>query len=148
MTDALDTLRATWHREIPLTDAMDLEPVAFEDHALTVRARLAPNVNVHGTAFAGSLYATTALAGWGLVHLELEAAGIDGAIVIAEGGIRYRRPVAADIVAHCAIDPGALATGLAALREAGRTRFSLVATVAGDEGDAVIFEGVYAVRVR
>lgn len=151
MNPALVDLRETWHREIPLTDAMDLEPLAFEDHALTVRASLAPNVNVHGTAFAGSLYATAALAGWGLVHLELQAAGIDGAIVIAEGAIRYRRPVTGDLVARCAISAQALAGGLEALRAEGRTRFSLTARLAtapdGDE-DAVIFDGVYAVKRR
>ena len=54
---------------------MTLEPIAFESHRLTVEAELAPNVNVHGTAFAGSLYAIAALSGWGLVHLELARAG-------------------------------------------------------------------------
>ena len=67
--DPLDVLARTWRTEIPITDAMDLGPVRFDDHGLTVRADLAPNVNVHGTAFAGSLYAIAALSGWGLVHL-------------------------------------------------------------------------------
>jgi thioesterase domain-containing protein len=57
-----------------------------------VRAELEPNINVHGTAFAGSLYAIAALCGWGMTWLQLKTRHIDGSIVIAEGNIRYARP--------------------------------------------------------
>ena len=145
---ALDRLAATWRAKIPISAAMDLGPVRFDDHGLTVRASLAPNVNVHGTAFAGSLYAVAALSGWGLVHLELDAAGLDGSIVIAEGRIEYLRPVQEDIVAVCATDAADVADVADRLRETGRTRWPLTAVISAAGREAVRFDGVYAIKLR
>lgn len=143
----LRLLHDTWRSGIPLTEAMQLAPLHFRDETLTVAAELAPNVNVHGTAFAGSLYAVAALAGWGLVHLTLRRAGIDdGSIVIAEGRIRYLRPVRERIVASCAMPPAELAAGLADLgADAGRARFALEAVLCAGDQVAVRFDGIYAV---
>lgn len=146
--ERLAQLAVTWRSEIPITDAMALAPEAWADHALSVRATLAPNVNVHGTAFAGSLYAVAALSGWGLVHLELGAAGLDGSIVIAEGRIAYQKPVREDIVARCASDAAEVARVTAALRADGRVRWPLTASIAAAGREAVRFEGVYAVKLR
>lgn len=141
-------LAETWRSGIPLTEAMRVTPQQFADETLTVAAELAPNVNVHGTAFAGSLYAVAALAGWGLVHLTLRRAGIDDAgIVIAEGRIRYLRPVQERILARCSMPPEVLAAGLAELGgDAGRGRFALQAELHAGDRVAVRFDGIYAVE--
>lgn len=146
--DPLAELAATWRSEIPITDAMDLAPEHFGDHALSVRATLAPNVNVHGTAFAGSLYAVAALSGWGLVHLELGAAGLDGSIVIAEGSIAYQKPVQEDIVARCASTDTEVGQLMTRLREDGRARWPLTSFITAAGREAVRFEGVYAIKLR
>ena len=146
--DRLAELAATWHGEIPITAAMDLAPERFDAHALRVRARLAPNVNVHGTAFAGSLYAVAALSGWGLVHLELGAAGLDGSIVIAKGSIEYLKPVQEDIVSVCSSDDAEVEDVMARLRADGRVRWPLTAFIGAAGREAVRFEGVYAIKLR
>ncbi|MEE4300409.1 MAG: YiiD C-terminal domain-containing protein [Pseudomonadales bacterium] len=148
VTRRLSELASTWHGEIPVTSTMDVVPAAFEEHTLTVRATLAPNVNVHGTAFAGSLYAVAALSGWGLVHLELANADLPGSIVIAEGRIVYRRPVQEDIVARCSTDDAEVTRVMAALRTDGRVRWPLTASIGAAGREAVRFEGVYAIRIR
>jgi thioesterase domain-containing protein len=146
---ALERLGTTWHEEIPLTRAMALEPVSWRDGTLTVAADLAPNVNVHGTAFAGSLYSIAALSGWGLVHLELERADVAGSIVIADGRIRYQRPVTERIVARCTLATADREAGLRALAgPAGKARFSLTSVIECDGRPAAEFEGVYAVLRR
>ena len=145
---ALDVLARTWREEIPITDAMALAPVARTPGSLEVRADLAPNVNVHGTAFAGSLYAVAALSGWGLVHLELEAAGLDGSIVIAEGRIRYVSPVADALHARCETSAEEIERVCSELRTRGRARWPLTAVIRGAEDDAVRFDGVYAIKLR
>lgn len=144
----LADLERTWHSEIPITSTMDVAPESFAGHTLTVRATLEPNVNVHGTAFAGSLYAVAALSGWGLVHLELGAAGIPGSIVIAEGRINYRRPVQENIVARCSSDETEVERVMEALRTDGRVRWPLTASISAAGREAVRFEGVYAVSLR
>ena len=60
LSPALTALERRWHEEIPLSAAMGLKIVDGDDGALTLRAPLEPNRNVHGTGFAGSLYAQPA----------------------------------------------------------------------------------------
>ena len=76
LSPALTALERRWHDEIPLSAAMGLKIVDGNDGALASMP-LAPNRNVHGTGFAGSLYAAAALCGWGQVALTLEAAGLE-----------------------------------------------------------------------
>ena len=94
-------LERTWHEEIPISKAMGIRVADFANDQLVVRAELEPNINVHGTAFAGSLYAIAALCGWGMTWLQLRSRRIDGSIVIADGKIHYDRPVKEPIVATC-----------------------------------------------
>ena len=94
-------LERTWHEEIPISKAMGVRVADFANDQLVVRAELEPNINVHGTAFAGSLYAIAALCGWGMTWLQLKSRRIDGSIVIADGRIHYDRPVKEPIVAAC-----------------------------------------------
>jgi thioesterase domain-containing protein len=145
----LTVLRDLWHARIPLSAAMELEPLHFADHALELRAPLHPNRNVHETGFAGSLYAAAVLCGWGLVHLELASAGLPGTVVVARAGIEYRRPVTGDFRCRCEVSGPVLEAALDALREEGRCRLELTVEVVveGDEGgSAARLTGSYAVR--
>jgi len=146
MTALCDELQSTWHEGIPISAAMGIEIARFADDELVVKAALAPNINVHGTAFAGSLYAICALTGWGMTWLKLRSAGLAGRIVIAEGQIRYRRAVAEDIVCTCRFDPSEHAAILAGVRDSGSGTLPLVCTITTGGREAVRFEGVYAVR--
>jgi thioesterase domain-containing protein len=56
-------LTATWHREIPIVEAMGAAVDSYDGRALTVRTPMQPNRNVHGTTFAGSLYSVCVLTG-------------------------------------------------------------------------------------
>ena len=141
-------LERIWHREIPISAAMGIHIARFADDVLETRAALAPNVNVHGTAFAGSLYAIAALTGWGAVWLALARQGIDGHIVIADGNIQYARPVAAEIVARCAFARADHEPAWRALADNGKCRFPLDVTIAGVADDAARFHGTYAVRLE
>jgi len=146
MHDVAAELQALWHRGIPLTVAMriGIETCTFEE--LTVAADLGPNANVHGTAFAGSLYAIAALAGWGMVWLALRARGLDGAIVLARGEIDYRRPVAERIVCRTTWPSSEQAAALDGLAGSGRADCSLECVVGPPERPAARFTGRYSVR--
>ena len=58
-------------------------------------APLAGNTNVHGTAFAGSLYSISALCAWYTLVVDLRARGLDAAytVVIQSADIEYKKPV-------------------------------------------------------
>ena len=141
-------LERTWHEEIPISKAMGIRVGEFANDRLVVRAQLAPNINVHGTAFAGSLYAIAALCGWGMTWLQLKTRAIDGSIVIADGRIKYDRPVKSEIVATCRFSPNEHAEALRRLEADGKTRFPLECSIEANGEVAARFGGEYAVRLE
>ena len=140
-------LQTIWHQQIPLSQAMQMQIADFDGRVLTTEASLAPNVNVHGTAFAGSLYAIQALTGWGMMHLQLKLNALDASIVIASGQINYAKPVAQDIYVRCSF--GEHAAEMTKLKATGKGRFPLTCQVLLADGHpAGEFSGDYAVRLN
>jgi thioesterase domain-containing protein len=140
-------LQQTWHREIPISAAMGISVVEGDAGTILVHAPLAPNINLHGTAFAGSLYAVAALTGWGMTWLALKTRDLDGSIVLAEGHIEYAKAVSETIVCRCDFDALAQERQLERLRAARKTVFTLHVTIGTGNEVACRFEGRYAVRV-
>jgi thioesterase domain-containing protein len=97
-------LQSTWHRDIPLAAAMAIEVASYDGRSLTVRAPLAPNRNLHGTAFAGGLFSVCVLTGWGAVWLGLKERDAGGLIVVA-GAISIEEPWLATSSAAAARTP-------------------------------------------
>ena len=146
LNDLCTNLQTIWYEKIPLSKAMDMRIVDFVDNTLTCRASLEPNVNVHGTAFAGSLYAVQALTGWGMMHLQLRLQALDASIVIAHGEIDYARPVAEDITVRCSFLSRDAEMRL--LKVEGKHQFQLSCEVALKNGStAGSFTGRYAVKL-
>jgi thioesterase domain-containing protein len=139
-------LEARWHNEIPISAAMGITVDGFDGTRLDLRAALAPNVNVHGTAFAGSLFSLASLCGWGLVHLQMQRRELAGAIVFVEGNIRCLKPVHDDVRARCVWSEAADAA-LATLATSGKARFRLPTRLHCGEDVAAEFSGEYAVRL-
>ena len=146
MPDAAEPLHSRlqqiWHQEIPLSKDMAIEVLSCNEPELHVCAALAPNVNVHGTAFAGSLYAIAALCGWGATWLALQRAGRPASIVIANGAIDYRKPVADTIHARCRF-PDVDLTGLV---PGDKRRFELQVQLGDPSAPPATFRGEYAIR--
>lgn len=92
-------LAFTWHQTIPLSQFMQLAPVSFDGEEFVVGAPMGPNLNLHQTMFAGSIYTLMTLTGWGMVWLQQELAEIEGDIVLADANIRYLAPVTQQPVA-------------------------------------------------
>lgn len=137
-------LERTWYEKIPITNALGVSICAFDGEQLHLEADFEANINLHGTAFAGSLYAVTALCGWSMVHLQLARAGLSGSIVLAEGNIRYSMPVRDSIVAVCKFgDQHKTIEALKAGKKKGR--FGTLCSVSQDEATAALFEGSYVV---
>jgi thioesterase domain-containing protein len=102
------------------------------------------NINVHGTAFAGSIYAIATLALWGLVNANLP----EGAsLVLAEGNIRYRQPIEGEIEASCSISHDEMSVFLKHLKKKGRARLQATVTVPGTSEVAAEYSGIVFARV-
>ena len=139
-------LEALWHRDFPIAGAMQVQVAAFRQHTLTTRAPLSPNTNIHGTAFAGSLYALEALTAWGLIYLECRALGLDASIIHANGTINFASTIEEDIVARC--HESNMPDYLSTLQTAGKVRFDLTTQVHTGGHLASEFTGNYAVRLN
>lgn len=142
----LTELVATWHRDIPLAAAMAIGVESYDGRTLVVHAPLEANRNLHGTAFAGSLFSVCALTAWGAVWLAVKERGLSGVIVAADCNIRYRKAVTSELVCRCTPDAPAFDAALAELAANGRASFLLECTI--DQGDrrAVTFTGTYVVH--
>lgn len=86
-------LERTWHQGIPMTDYMRLSISRVERNLVETTTALAPNINVHQTMFAGAIYSQAVLTGWGLAHFALQRSGLVGSIVLADGKMKYRKPI-------------------------------------------------------
>ncbi|WP_049763106.1 thioesterase domain-containing protein [Shewanella denitrificans] len=91
--DLLSQLERTWHQTIPVSEFMQIAPLSFDDEMFTVTAPLTPNINLHQTMFAGSIYTLMTLTGWGMVWLQQKRQGITADIVLADAKIKYHAPV-------------------------------------------------------
>ena len=141
-------LQETWLREIPLANALAIEVVSCTAEEIVVRAPLRPNRNLHGTAFAGSLFAVCVLTGWGAAWRALKARGVDGLIVVADSRIRYRKAVTGELLCRCRPDSDDIEQRLAELAKSGRASLPLACTIDQDGKRAVSFEGEYVVHTK
>lgn len=130
---------------IPISAHMGFRILELSLNAITVEGGGAENVNVHGTAFAGSLYAVSALAVWGLVHSRLPD---DASLVMAQGGIEYFKPVVGDIIARCEISNSEMEDFLQAVNGRGKGRLQAIARVRTENGEtAAQFSGQMYARL-
>jgi thioesterase domain-containing protein len=141
-------LQSAWRREIPLAAALAIEVASCTREELVVRAPLAPNRNLHGTAFAGSLFSICVLAGWGATWLALKQRDFRGAIVVADSRIRYRKAVSGDILCSCRPDLAVVEQRLAGFATSGRATLPLACTIDQDDKRAVAFDGEYVVHAQ
>ncbi|GIU30118.1 thioesterase [Shewanella schlegeliana] len=89
----LQQLQQTWHQTIPVSEFMQIAPLAFDGETFEVSAPLEPNINLHNTMFAGSIYTLMTLTGWGMLWLQQKLAEQEGDIVLADANVRYLAPI-------------------------------------------------------
>jgi thioesterase domain-containing protein len=136
--NAADALERTIRTAIPLSAAMDFRIRELGDRTITVQVPLEPNVNIHHTAFAGSIYAAGVLAAWGLGTYLLTSAGLEAELVVGRAEIRYSAPIREAFQARCAVTAEAAADFLRRLGAGDRARLQL--QVAIGPGPAAILD--------
>ena len=131
---------------IPLSEAMGYRITELGDTRITVEAPLGPNVNIHGTGFAGSLYALGILTAWGLCKHVIAGAGLDAELVVAEANIRYRTPVRGDIVCNSRMTEEVARSFVAGLVARKRARARLEVEIG--EGPAAVIQALMYASCR
>lgn len=129
---------------IPLSEAMQFTISALDIDAIRVTAPLPPNVNIHGTGFAGSIYSLAVLTGWALCTHVLDELDFDAELVVGRGEIRYRAPVQSGIECSCACSEEQRTAFTEGLRAQGKGKMVLEINV-GDAPLAVLQATFYAI---
>lgn len=146
MRGKLSILEQTLHQEVPLTEQMGVRVEHHNGQELVLHADFEPNINIHGTAFGGSLYSICALACWGMLHLKFEEEGVAAHSVLGQARITYMRPVKGDIQARCRLpDDGSFELFMERVKQGEKARIDLVAEIHTEAGVAVSFSGNYSV---
>ena len=136
-------LADTWRNTIPLSRFMQLTITSFDGNALYCQAPLGPNINLHGTMFAGSIYTLATLTGWGMLYLQLQAQGLHGDQVLADATIKYFSPVRANPQARCVLQN--CYGSLSPLAEGRKVTQHIKVQIFSAETLAAEFSGYYAV---
>jgi thioesterase domain-containing protein len=140
-----EALQERIRKGIPIAAQMAFQVRDLQPDSIQVVGGGVENINVHGTAFAGSLYAICTLALWGLVTSRLPEGTT---LVLAKGQIRYCQPVVGEIEAHCSIAQERMETFLAQLHKQGRSRLDAMVELPGLEGPAAEFKGTVYARLN
>ncbi|HKJ51776.1 MAG TPA: YiiD C-terminal domain-containing protein [Gammaproteobacteria bacterium] len=143
--NAAASLQQKIRASIPLSEAMQFTIESLDSEAIRVSAPLEPNINIHGTGFAGSIYSIAVLTGWALCTHILEDAGIDAELVVAKAEIRYRAPVTGELNCTAKVDAGARDLFLRATRGQSKGLLQLEIAV-GDTPQAVLNATFCALR--
>lgn len=126
---------AAHYQAMPPVAALQLRIAGFDGDCLRLQAPLSAHVNDKGCAFGGSLGSLMTLAGWGLVTLRLQQAGLAAEVYVADSNVRYRAPLHADLEAEARLDDGeSWDAVVAALRGQGRASTFLQARVRLPDG--------------
>ena len=139
-----DSVEAYLHEHIPISRAMGIGVIEATTERVVLGAPLEPNVNHRSTVFGGSCASVAILAAWTLVHLRVQATGIEGRVVIQRGTTDYRLPVQGAFSATCD-SPGEPAWDrfVRALRRRGQARVELEVDVTSDGLVVATFSGAY-----
>lgn len=131
---------------IPLSDAMQFSIEQLELDRIIVTAPLEPNINIHGTGFAGSIYSVAVLTGWALCTHIIDELALDAELVVARAEIAYRAPVTGDLECRCSVDAGLREAFLAEFRERGKGR--LVLDIAVGDGPQARLRATFVAIAR
>jgi thioesterase domain-containing protein len=132
---SLMTALDTHYQAMPPVAALQVRTDGFDGERLRLRAPLSANVNDKGCAFGGSLASLMTVAGWGLVTMQVEHAGLHAEVFVADSQVRYRAPLFADLRAEARLAPDATWSAfLTRLRERGRAGVRIAASVSLPDG--------------
>ena len=132
------------HEHIPLSKSMEVKVKQVDENGITLTAPLTPNINHRSTVFGGSVSALAILAGWTLVHANLQALSLSSRIVIQRNSIEYLQPIDGDFIAVCRFPSVEVwERFIKILERKSKSRIELNVDVFGDGVKAGRFTGVY-----
>lgn len=136
MSDSVAAMQAKVHATIPLSREMGFQITRLSGDGIICFAPLEPNINIHGTGFAGSLYSLAILSAWSYASYLVEHHSLHAELVVGSGKIRYTRPIETDIECRCSAGQADIDAFLDTLTSGRRAKIELEVDV--NHGSAVV----------
>lgn len=137
MTREAGQLQQTIRASIPLSEAMQFSIIELNPRNILVQAPLEPNVNIHGTGFAGSIYSLAVLTGWALSTHIMALKQMQGDLVVAKAEISYRAPLTDSIQCRTQVSEEDCAAFQLSFESKGTAKLALKVEI-GASGNAVL----------
>jgi thioesterase domain-containing protein len=143
-----DRLQTLLLARIEPARALGLAVEAAGPAGVILSAPIAGNRNDKGTAFAGSLLSTAALAGWALVTCICAAESIAAEVALQAADARFLAPGRSNLRAVARAPEAAVLGKLKRmLARGGRGRVEIAVAVTSGDAQVMSFTGTYAVMV-
>ncbi len=148
MPISLEEVTEYLHAELPLTRAMGARIIAWDQHAVTVTAPLAPNINHTDFAFGGSISSLAILAAYSLLYLLFQEKNVSTRILIQKSTTEYLRPIDTELLATAATpEPAQLEEFLQTLTRKRRARISLDSKIFTQQSLAATHTGLFIAMI-
>jgi len=137
------------HHEIPITQALGVNIQSLTGTEIELVAPLENNINIHGTAFAGSLYAVMSIAGWSLVaNMVKVQLGRLHTVVLKEGNIKYKRPLADNLIAISSLADEDVDSFVSNFQQHNKAQIDVSVVIQTNGKHAAEFLGTYVVKAK
>ena len=104
MSNKIQKYQSLVNETIPISRYMQWSIDELNNRSITSKTLLEPNINVHGTGFAGSVYAAAMATGWTLLKCWYDEKEFKTTLLAAEANIKYLSPVTTDFICQAEID--------------------------------------------
>ena len=136
------------HRNVPLSQAMQVGVEAIDADRLVLSAPMAPNLNQHGTIFGGSAATLGVLAAWSLLHTRLMRQAVHCKLVVQRSAMEYEAPMSGTFTATATLAAAAdWGKFIDAFHAHGKARIAALAVLQSAGRRAALFTGEF-VAVR
>ena len=132
------------HESIPLTHALGLKVRFASPERVLLECPLEPNINLHGTAFGGSIVALATITGWLWIHVFMRERKQSPKIVISESHMEYINPVTGMFSAELRSPSDAVVRAfMQGFDRRGSARIDLKVSVLSEGEEVGLFKGTY-----
>lgn len=133
------------HESIPLTKALGLRVKFASPARVLLECPLDPNINLHGTAFGGSIVALATITGWTWIHVYMRERKQTPKLVISESHMQYLEPVTGTFSAELRAPSDDIINSFTqTFDRRGSARIELTVSVLSDGEEVGLFKGTYA----
>lgn len=146
----LKKLENKLHKQIPLTNYMQMKIEKIEETRLFTSAPIEPNINDKKTGFAGSLSTLVTISAWSACYLivEEQLKYKDTMIAVIKSDTSYRTPVTKELYCETTLPSKEEIERLKEkLETKGSGSLRIKSQIIEDEKVCVDYEGIYVIKI-